>query len=174
MLNKIYKYFKSLIKREDADHIKKSSTYAKDVLLGKLQVLQATDLRKGVKVLGFYGLAHIKEIKHHPWIRLKYHHGRGADHEDFKLLQYFFSVHNHKKNVTTLYALSFSDYEYIDPCEADKVLRKEGEVWLEGHITNKGYFQLIDDVKKQRKDLPVYNRSGEGRDIRRKLQKEIY
>ena len=153
MLNKIKKYLKyvySLIKGEELGHIKKSSTYEKDILFGKLQVLQASDLRKGVKVLGFYGLAHIKEIKHYPWIRLKYHHGRGSDHEDFKLLQYFFSVHNHEKNITTVYPLSYADYEYIDPCEADKVIRKEGEVWLEGIITNKGYYQLLGDIKKQR------------------------
>ena len=170
MLNKIKKFLKSLFKRKDSDHIKKSSTYQKDVLLGQLQVLQATDLRVGVKVLGFQGLAHIKEIKNHPWIRIKYHHGRGADHENIKLLQYFFSVHNHKKNITTVYPLSFADYEYIDPCEADIVIRQKGECWLEGHITNKGYFQLIKDVKQQREHLTVINESGQGRDTWRKLK----
>ena len=173
MLNKIKKYLKhiySLIKGEESGHIKKASTYQKDILLGQLQVLQATDLRVGVKVLGHQGLAHIQEIKHHPWIRIKYHHGRGADHESMKLLQYFFSVHNYIKKITTVYPLSFADYEYIDPCEADNVIRKEKECWLEGTITNKGYYQLIKEVKQQREHLPVFNESGQSRDTWRKLK----
>ena len=71
MLKKIKKFIQNLL-RKKSDHIKKASTYEKDILFGQLQLLKATNIKVGVKIVGFHGIGHIKELKNHPWVVIKY------------------------------------------------------------------------------------------------------
>lgn len=171
MWKKLKKFFKQLFtrKKKKKDHIRKADTYAKDVRLGRLEVLPASDLRLGVRLLGPHGIAHIKEVLTFPWIRVNYLSGRTSDHKKELLHQYFFTIMDNVTEQPRVYPLSYSDYLYIDPCEADRAINGE-EIYLEGHITRKQYFQLLDATKEQREHLDVFNASGMGRDIWRKLK----
>jgi len=171
MWNKFKKFLKKLFsfKKNKNKDIKKADTYNKDVRLGRLEVLPISDIRAGVKSLGPHGLCHIKEELPHPWLRVKYLSGRISDHKRELFHQYFITIMDNVTKQPLVYPLSYSDYTYIDPCEADKAKNGE-EIYLEGHITNKSYFKLLDATKEQREHLAVFNASGQGRDIWRKLK----
>jgi len=171
------KYFTPLLNKIKAvwgktrnKHIKKQSKLNKDIVLGLLQLVKADHLVIGVKVLGPRGVGFIKEIdsNNYPYIRISYPgEDRVSDHKHEKLFQYKFSVHNKwKAHALKVYSLSYADYEYIAPDEVNT----ENGAYIEGTITNKGYFKITDEEKADRKVLTVYNETGHNQNVYRKLR----
>lgn len=168
IFKKIRNYLRSVWGKQTYRHTKKKSKLDKDVILGKLQILQATDIRLGVKIIGPRGIAHIKEILRHPWVRVRYTNNRISDHDHKKLYQYFFLVYNKRKLITTIYPLSYADYEYIDREQATDT---KIETWIEGHITKLGYYQLTKAEKEDREYLTEFNKDGHSQGVLCRLKK---
>ena len=158
---------KEIIGKRRTKHIKKKSKLDKDVVLGILQTLRADHIKEGVKVLTPKGIGFIKEIFKFPYVRVS-HLNRTCDYKKNDLKQIFFSVYNKKTDELKVYPLSYADYEYIKPNE----LQSKERVYLEGHITNKRYYQLTDALKEEREYLTVFNKSKHSQDVYLELKEK--
>jgi hypothetical protein len=175
MIDKIKKYlhtFQSWCKRQYGTkvkkHRKKASTLDKDVVLGTMEFLTARHIKEGRPVIGPHGIGFIKKIHGRSgWLTIVYSSKRVADHKVDKLKQIYFTVLDRKNDTVKVFPLSFADYKYIDYGEGT-------DVDIEGHITNKQYFQLTDQEKADREHLTVFNESKHSQDVLRELKEKGY
>lgn len=172
MFTKIKKWIKSLYYNYryngNTHYVKKQSHLEKDIVLGLLQLRKARHIKVGVKVKTQEGIANIKELIANNWIRVSYINSRfrnNVEHKVYHLFQYFVQVEDRRKGGYKIFRLSYSDYEYIHPDE-------DNNVWLEGFITNSKYFKLTDEVKEDRKAIPIFNKCSGGVKILEKLKDE--
>lgn len=161
LLNKL----KSMFGKAKYKHVKKQSKLDKDVVLGTVHKLSRKHLIVGVKVITHKGIASITKLCPSNWVNVSYGSGKGGSHKAGDLFQYFVEVQDIHNDTVKLLPLSYADYEFIHPKEAE-------DLWIEGHITKKNYFQLTDQEKEDRAHLPIFNKSWEGPHILIKLEEE--
>jgi len=138
----------------------------RDVILAVVFKAKATKLAIGNKVIIDRGLANINKLKEKDWVELTYGDKNFVDHKLRQVYQYFVSYTEPLSGKQKVYALSFSDYEYIDQDEERSVVRV--------HITKRKYAKLIEEDVELRRHLYHFNTVANGKHSLNKLKADGY
>ena len=167
-MNKLERFIKKYFK-----YPKSSKTVLdRDIILVTVFKAKATKLEVGNKVVIDRGLANIRELKGNDWIQLtvgdKDPDGKKVfvEHKCTEVYQYFVSFTEPISGKQRVHALSFSDYEYINPVKDRELVRV--------HITKRKYAKLIPEDVELRRRLYYFTSTKEGKNVLQKLQDDGY
>lgn len=165
IINKLQSFYNNIYNNISQQDVPIKNKLDKDLILALVKLDNARHIEVGVKVMTESGIAHIKEVKNIKWVSVSYKNGRWIKEIRIeKLSQYYAHYHDRYNDTNHVYPLSYADYEFIHP--------DWDEIWLEGTITNKKYFQISDQEKEKWAHLPDFNKSAIGRHILKKLEEK--
>jgi hypothetical protein len=145
----------------------KASTTGKTIVLGILYRDRVRHLEEGVTVITHDGIATIvgPDRGSKSWFIISFKNGRKKSTHIQNIFQYFVRIEYPNEVPRKIYPLSYSHYQYIHPDEDNKL-------WIEGTITKRNYFLILDEELEKRKHIPYFYSVHNGYQILEKLHQD--